>query len=155
MPLSEDRKAQIAAESGGKVRLAINLVDLDRMLPEVRSILLGGKLDVAAGPIVVDPDRFGEVAVAFRCPPETAGAICDLIRSHDRDAGDHPTRVYVFRRAWRRLPADAVLTIVEDGKCLTNPEVFGYDGLPSIDSPRPVERVDVGRTVSGRSGVAK
>lgn len=162
MPLSVDRRRQLEAEAGAfglaklapanGVRLAINLYDLDRLLPFVRETLLGGKLDLKGGAIWVDRSRPDETAVAFACSLETAGAICDVIRSHDREAGDYPTRVYVFRRSWTKLPTDAVLTVMADGKCLTNPAVFGYNGLPRIDSPALAERLTVGRRIGGKSG---
>ena len=89
-------------------RLSINLFDIDRVDQLVRDILLGGKLKLDA--IWVDRSRVDETAVEFTCPIQQAAAICDIIRSHDREAGDHPTRVYVFRSsAWSKLPSTALV----------------------------------------------
>ena len=104
-------------------RLAVNIADLTRIDPVICEMMLSGKL--GRSPIAADPGRPDEAAVEFICDLLTAAAACDVMRGHDRRAGDHPTRVYLRRAvAWVKLPAAAQLTLVEDGKCVLNPEWF-------------------------------
>lgn len=106
-------------------KLAVNLFDLDRVDPLIRAELLGGKIDVKAGPVRIDPRRPDLAAVGFRCDLLTAAIVCDILRSHDRELGDAPTRVYIKRaEAWEPLAGRVVLTVVVDGKCQLSPEVF-------------------------------
>jgi hypothetical protein len=102
--------------------LAINLEDLDRMTDAMRQRLITGRVDT------IRWLRIGEMeaAVQFTCDLLTAATVCDIIRSHDREVGDEPTRVYVRRgTAWNRLPALAVLTAVEpSGAVVLHPAVF-------------------------------
>jgi hypothetical protein len=120
--------------------LAVNLFDLDRVDPTVRQILLAGKLDLTRV-IRINPDRPDETAVAFTCDLLTAACICDVIRTHDRAAGDHPCRVYLRRsKAWERLPGAAVLSVLDDGKAVLNPDLFGSPVEPPRSFiPKPVE----------------
>jgi hypothetical protein len=105
-------------------KLAINLFDLDRVDPTIRQILLGGKVDLTNA-IKMDKNRFDEAGVAFICPLLQAASICDIVRSHDRELGDFPTRVYLMRvAAWEKLPNAAVLTLILDGKTMLNPAIF-------------------------------
>ena len=122
-------------------RLAINLFDLDRMLPMMRQTMLGGRLDLKVA-VWVDKDRLDESAVVFTCDLLEAAALCDVIRDHDRSVGDYPTRVYLCREsAWQRVPADAILSIVVEGKCDLNPKHFPKDVEPAEAiplEPKPV-----------------
>lgn len=104
-------------------RLAVNLCDLDRVDSSIRGMLLSGKLNLQAL-IRMDRDRPDETAVAFSCDLLTAATCCDVLRGHDLRAGDYPTRVYLFRQSWSKLPGSTVLTLVNDGKVFLNPEVF-------------------------------
>ncbi len=107
-------------------RLAVNLFDLDRIDPTIRSMLLGDKVDLTA--IRVDKDRGDEVAVAFTCDLLSAACICDTLRSHDKRAGDYPTRVYLFKRtAWSRVPGSIMLATVKDGSCTLNRTIFNVE----------------------------
>ncbi len=101
-PLPSSRMDSERSDQEGQQaeRLALNLFDCDRIEPIVRQMMLGGKLVLE--PIRVDPQRGDEVGVEFSCDLLTAAALCDVIRSHDRELGDRPTRVYVFRRSPRR-----------------------------------------------------
>lgn len=104
-------------------RIAINLADLDRLSPFMRQAALGGKLGTV--PIRTDPGRPDETAVEFVCDPLVAASICDVLRSHDRKAGDVPTRVYLCRaEAWRRVPATMMLAVIENGQPALNPAAF-------------------------------
>lgn len=127
-----------------KERLAISLVDIDRIPSEVRQIMLGGKLD-ATKAIKIDKTKLDEIGVLFTCDLLTAGTISDLIRGHDKKLGDYPTRVYIQRAiAWERLPADTLLTIVKDGRVILNPKVFPdklieVDAAPAVPmKPKPL-----------------
>lgn len=108
-------------------KLAINLFDLDRIEPSLRGPLLSSRLDLNR-PIRTNWDRAAsttdEAAVVFICDLLTAAVVCDTIRSHDRKAGDFPTRLYIQRKTWARIPSHIVLTELVDGKCKLNPSFF-------------------------------
>lgn len=125
-------------------RLAINLYDLMRVDEFIRAQLVGGKINLdRAAVIKVDPDRLDETAVEFTCGIVTAACIADTIRTHDRAAKQYPSRVYLRRAtAWNRLPAEATLALVEDGKVLLNPKVFKVElpvAKPKARGPQRVE----------------
>jgi hypothetical protein len=125
-----------------KERIGVNLFDLQRVLPEVRGMLLAGKVDVSRV-YTTDPRRGDERAVEFTCPLLDAACICDVLREHDRRAGDDPTRVYLRReKVWEKLPAESLLSVVEDGECVLNPKLF----RPVVRSedlvPLPTRRVN-------------
>lgn len=118
-----------------KERLAINLFDLDRVDPTIRGILLGGKLELSrANVIKVDKTKPDETAVEFTCGLLSAASICDTIRSHDMQAKESVTRVYIFRgRVWVKLGAKDLLTIVQDDSVRLNPVIF--PPLPEESGP--------------------
>lgn len=124
-------------------KLAICLYDLDRVDPTIRGALLGGKLDLSK-PILTDPDRMDETAVAFRCDLLSAACIIDTIRAHDFLAGDHPTRCYLSRtgKTWTKLPGRVVLSRAVKGKISLSPDVFGVEDR-SVElialKPKPVK----------------
>lgn len=127
------------------VRLSINLFDLDRIAPEMRGPMLAGKLDltkdVRAGEGKSD-ERADERAVVFTCSLLEAAIIIDTLRSHDRQVGDFPTRAYLQRReAWNRIPSEAVLTVVRNGKCKLNPTWFPIEVSAAKPSPLTVKRI--------------
>ncbi len=111
-------------------KLAINLYDLDRIAPTLRTKLFSGRLDLSK-PLSTAWDRTNikeEVAVLFTCDLLTAAIICDTVRSHDRKAGDFPTRLYLKRKSWARIPSGVVLTaLTEENKCVLNPKVFSLE----------------------------
>lgn len=109
--------------------LGINLFDLTRIPAIIRECLrLGDKISHDRSRVVkVDPDRIDETVVPFVCPLLEAALVCDVIRGQDRQGGDYPTRVYLFRRTWSKLTATAVLTLVRDGVPMLNPEWFPHD----------------------------
>ena len=120
-------------------QLAVNICDLTRIDPTVRAMLLGGKLDVASGPIRTDPERLDESAIAFSCDLLTAACCLDVMRDHDRRAGDYPTRCYVKTASvWNKLPGRATLTVtitdkyLEHGKVVLNPEWFPHAVAPVV-----------------------
>ena len=106
-------------------RLAVNLYDLDRVAPSLRASLVAPRLDLTK-PIDMGWDRKSddETAVVFNCDLLSAAIICDTLRSHDRAAGDSPTRVYLFKKVWTRVASHVVLTELVDGRCQLSPDVF-------------------------------
>lgn len=104
------------------LNLAINLVDLERVAPQVREELFGhGLLLLDPAPIWIDRSNIEETGLAFACNLMQAAAICDILRGHDRKVGQPPTRVYLRKvKAWTKLAGDAILVLY--GKL--NPTVF-------------------------------
>ncbi len=117
-------------------RLALHLADLDRLTEPMRAKLLGGKLEAKATRM---PD--GEAAVALSCGLVSAAVTVDLIRSADREAGDAPTRAYVYRREWQKLPGQVVLTAVVGGAVQLSPAIFSGVGVSIL--PPQAKRVEV------------
>lgn len=130
----------LTASSPRKERLALCIFDLTRCDPVVRQMLLSGKLDTSGNYVVADKERPDERGVILSCPIEIGSAVCDILRNHDRKAGDYPTRVYLNRgngsEVWTRLPADVVLTLIReiDGKSVPvlNPAIFPPECLPAV-----------------------
>jgi hypothetical protein len=117
------------SETDGRssLRIAINAADLTRVDALILSMLLSRHVDITK-PIITDVRRPDEMAVEIQAPLITAANICDVIRMHDRRAGDHPTRVYVCRRvAWEKVPSTALLCLIRNGECVLNPAVFPVD----------------------------
>jgi hypothetical protein len=142
--MPEVRFTFTAPTAGVKARIAINLADTDRMLPQVRDRALKGKVkDGLANVLRMDLNaEDGEPAVEFACDLLTAAATCDIIRGHDRAAGDYPTRVYLLKdTAWVKLPGNAILTQVVEDKIILNPQLFPEARLPVKASPLPTRRV--------------
>lgn len=124
-------------------RLACNLYDLDRVPASMRAIV-AARLDKTK-PIDMGWDRKSdtEVAVAFNCDLLSAAILCDKLRSDDRAAGDSPTRLYLFKKAWTRVASHIVLTeLLPDGSCRLSPEVFVQEvEAAPIQAPRVSRRV--------------
>lgn len=114
-----------------KESLAVNLFDLDRVDPMIRSILLKDKVDCK--PTRMDDSRVDEVGVEFTCSLLDAACIIDTLREHDKRAGEsHPTRAYLRREsAWRKIPYGVSLALVVSSRAVLNPEVFGPLGEDS------------------------
>ena len=93
------------------VELAVNLWDVERIPAELQPTLLAGALNLdSAVRLGNGPEDTGLV---FTCELLKAACICDMMRSHDRQVGDKPTRVYYNKgRGWRSVPSGATLTIV-------------------------------------------
>lgn len=127
MPRKGPPPLSVEAKPEGVEAIAVVIADLDRIVPSIRQMALSGKLDLST-PIRVDPERMDETAVRFSCDLLTAATLCDVIRANDRKAGDHPTRVWVKRRAWTKLPGTAMLTLIERGAVVLDPEWFGAAG---------------------------
>lgn len=123
---------QLTVEIRPRERLAINLFDLDRINLTIRGMLLADKLD-ASRAIPMDRDRGDERAVEFSCDLLTAATVCDTIRSHDRKAGEAPTRVYLWRGSWSKLGGSVVLTqLMGDGRCRLSPEFFASEPKSAV-----------------------
>lgn len=123
-------------------RLAINMFDLSRVDESIRGVILRDKLDLRRESVILlDKNRLDETAIPFTCDLLSAACICDVIREHDRRAGDYPARVY-YRRAtvWEKLPATAILSLVRPGKVILNPGVFRVD--IEAGSPLPQTRLE-------------
>lgn len=152
-----------ARESGQRLRdkmpqvfakLAINLFDLDRLPQVVLASAVTPHVSTDKDDLVVmDKSRLDEVAVVFTCPVLQAASICDVLRSHDRDAGDAPTRVYVFRKTWSKVPGDKALSVVRDGEVQLNPAVFRVERIPVPSTPPPTKRVMLGKAKNGQNGL--
>lgn len=121
--------------------LAVNLFDLGRLDPEFRSWVLAGKVN-ASEAVWIDKKRVDETAVAFTCDLLTAALCCDLIRAEDAKEGDYPTRVYLFRKAWTKLPSNLPLTVVlPSSKTILNPKVFPTEVEYAENVPLEPKRV--------------
>lgn len=122
-----------------KERLAVALADLDRVDPSIRGKLLAGRLDLTST-VRVGQDRMEDVpAVVFICPLLEAAIICDVLRSHDRKAGDPPTGIYINKAAsWSRVTNNTVLTVLVDGKARLNPVIFS-DAVALGSAPKVVK----------------
>ncbi len=103
--------------------LAISLKDLLEQVPEeLRIKLTAGRLGVSK---TVGAGRDDDPAVVFKCDLLAAAAVCDLIHSNDRETGNPPTGVYLYRNsAWWRVTNQTVLTILDGGAVRLNPAVF-------------------------------
>lgn len=125
--------------SKSKERLAVSLVDLDRVPSGIRTKMLAGRLDLSKILQVGEDLIYKIPAVAFNCPLLEAAIICDTLRSHDRRMGDYPTTVYIYRQTtWSRVTNSTVLTLTdEDNRCYLNPEVF--DTEVKFAEPIPLE----------------
>lgn len=112
----------IPGPSATGLTLAINLIDLERVAPQVREELFGhGLLLLDPAPIWMDKEDMEETGLAFACNLMQAAAICDILRGHDRKVGQPPTRVYLRKiKAWTKLAGDVILVLY--GKL--NPAVF-------------------------------
>ncbi len=102
--------------------LAINLIDLERVPPQVREELFGhGLFHLHPRPIWMDKEVMEETGLAFACGLLQAASICDILRKHDRSIGQTPTRVYLRRvKAWQKLGRDDILVKFDR----LNPAVF-------------------------------
>jgi hypothetical protein len=107
-------------------RLAVSLEDLDRVLPNLRAKV--------APLLVKDKARLVRAedcaAVEFGCELLMAAAVIDLLRDHDRAAGDAPTRAWVFRKAWTRVSGTLPLTKMAGAQLRLNEEAFGEEPPP-------------------------
>lgn len=106
-----------------KVRLAINLADLtDKVNEKLRRDVIN--LINVDEPFYTVPGEIEDVAVGFNCSLLGSASVIDAVRSHDRKVKDRPTRAYIFRESWTKLPSDAVLSIIVANKPCLNPIIF-------------------------------
>src|SRR5262245_17580199 len=71
---------------GSERRVAINLYDLDHINPYIRTIALGGKLDLSETIYIGGRDDLpDEWAVVFSCDLRTAACLCDILRKEARE----------------------------------------------------------------------
>jgi hypothetical protein len=137
-------------QSERKERLGINLADTLRILPEIRGMLLTGKLYIDQSHLIwVDKNIIDDKCIPFACDLLQSAVICDIIRQHDRRDGKYPTRVYICRQsAWERIPSDAVLTIVEEDEdgnkqCVLNPRIFPLEVVLAEPIIPEAKRIDL------------
>lgn len=125
-----------------KEKLAVNLYDLDRVDPLIRGELLADKL--APLPIKVDANRDDEVAVEFSCDLLTAAVICDILRGHDREGGDNPTRIYIKRDArWLKVPSHVVFVDTSTGVARLNSALFPVKVVPAVLPGPAVKKIEI------------
>lgn len=130
-----------------KEQLAINAIDLDALDPILRIRITRDKegnnrLDFRQA-IPVETEKASSTrAIAFCCDLLTAALCCDLTRSENRREGGPIIRVYLKKAdAWTRLPEKAILTLVEEGKPILNPEIFPMQVRPSDLMPLAPRRL--------------
>lgn len=128
-------------------QLAINLYDLDRLDPDTRQKLLKGRVSPNSRPIKMDWDRKDakdEVAILLEGSLLENALCCDIIRDLDVKAGDFPTRLYIKRQEWSRIPSGLRLTIItgepSNWKTKLNPDIFKIEALP-LTPPKLKKRV--------------
>jgi len=107
-------------------RLALNLFDLDSIVPELKMRLFRGRLDLRRDSVIrVDKDKTDETAVPLLGDLLSAAVACDILRSENRREGDKVVRVYLNRGTnWVKLPASAILTDRIEGELILNSEIF-------------------------------
>lgn len=124
-------------------RLAVSLVDTERIEPLTRQILLGGKLD-PDGPVLVAVGKGREVAVPFICDLLTAACVCQAMRNLDVNTKQPtPTRIYrEVEGQWQRVPGDRRLVSIHSNRCHLNPQVFPPKPVPveeMVFTPAPLD----------------
>lgn len=132
-------------------QLAVSLQDLARLDPLLRAKLLKGRLEAAFDPFLAEHAK-DSVAVLLPVPLLTAAAVCDMLRSWDRELGDRPTRLWLRPRpeaSWRRLPSHVVLTAIKDGTVILNPRWFSVTVVTTAAAPAAMQVV-VGRKSAKR-----
>jgi len=126
-------------------QLAVNLFDVGRIDKTIAQMLLSGKLELDRSKVIrVDKDRMDETGVVFSCKLLDAACICDILRDHDRKAGEYPTRVYVRKKGcakFVRLTHDAVLTEVVNGKPVLRLRWFSKPTASAEVGGKPAERI--------------
>ena len=106
--------APFGRQIGRKERIGLSLFDLDVLHPVVRKAVLGGKLALSKDQTAMVSS---DAVVPFSCGLLEAAVAADLVRDECRKVGDPPVRAYLSQmQAWQRLPADARLTRVIDGR---------------------------------------
>lgn len=151
-----DDDSDIIDEPALAYELAISLMDLKQIAPELRTKLaLISLLDMRKEAIVQVPDGDElDAGVVFTCDLLHGALTCDIIRKHDRDAKTKPCRVYVRRleKTWKRVPSKTLLTSVKDGRPLLSPVVFTNKippspVLPSRTLALPVKKLGTKRSL--------
>lgn len=119
-------------------QLAVNLFDLDQLDSAIKGKLLAGKVDTR-NPLRTDWDRKNiddEVALIFTCDLLEAALICDIIRNLNRKVNDRPTRLYIKRKEWSRIPSGIILTIKDLNGTRLNPKVFDANHMTPALPPQ-------------------
>ncbi len=150
-PASASRDSDIeptndAAETCSE-KLSLNVYDLNNLDSLLRAKLLGGKLD-KDNPVLIDRNDESETAIILTADLLVSATVCDIIRSEDRRLNETPTRVYLHRNgSWTKLPRSVLLTIIENGKVILNPEIFTQEIIITPLVPKETEKVSIGKRV--------
>lgn len=123
-------------------RLAIALEALERLPTAMRNEIIP-KLHRDTLLRMGKGERKEDVpALEFSCSLLEAALICDIVRNHDRLAGESPADVYIHRgTTWTRVIFSQVLTVLINGKAALNPAFFTNTNVAAIDDgckPRPL-----------------
>lgn len=122
-------------------RLAINLFDLQHLHPFIHGMLTERFDGRKESLIWVDRSRMDETAVPLLGPLLDTACLVDILRAEASKFGNE-CRAYLCRaRAWVRLPASAVLTVVENGKPRLAEEWFPGAVESTPYQPPPPTRV--------------
>lgn len=124
-------------------RLALNLFDLDSIVPELKMRLFRGRLDLRRDSVIrVDKDKTDETAVPLLGDLLSAAVACDILRSENRREGDKVVRIYINRGTnWVKLPSSAILTDRIEGELILNSEIFPSARALLPEKPLPVRAV--------------
>lgn len=132
-------------------KLAVNLIDLDRLPPlSMEKMILPYTIKKA----IQCGQTKEDVGIEFNCDLLQAAVICDMIRSEDHKSGDTPTRLYLFNGSiWKRLSDEAVLTRVScppgslnGPKISLHPQVFDVPTV-AMTAPPPPRPLNLGKRV--------
>lgn len=139
-------------DGDSRFSLAINLYDIQRVDPFIRSMMkLGEKLNKDPSEIIrVDENRPDERGVVFVCDLLSAALLCDIIREHDKKSSEDPTRVYLRKGkgVWRKLASSEVLTVTRknngqvdgnssDSLAVLNPKIFKSQKSSKLERAGP------------------
>lgn len=120
-----------------RIKFAINLYDIDHINPFIRGIMLKGKVNTET-PIRVDKNKPDETAVEFTCDLLTAALTIDVLRNEQRKVNSPSIRAYIYKKTWRRIPYNQVLTVIDEGKTKLAPDVFIEREEVELGEPEPL-----------------
>lgn len=103
--------------------LGLNLLDISHINEHLRYQFLKDRLNLKE-PVRLNKDTREDVFLVFTCDTLLAALTIDLIRSEQRKANEAPVRAYIHKKAWKKLPNDAVLTVLDGETPTLNPDVF-------------------------------
>lgn len=108
-------------------RLAISIVDLDRLDPSFRHKVVNmGILDLK-NPATAKEIKDEIAIVPFGGDLLQCAVVCDIIRNEDRKAERTESRIYLRKeegKSWRNVGKSTILTILTKEGTILNPVVF-------------------------------